>query len=129
MGEKVDTIYAEDGKRYKISKLEIIDIYNAIKNEKTRANYMANYGEEQVMRFVNMLSQEERLFADLLMEDINSLYPETNKVYVETYGMDLKKVENYWPATSDHISETDLLGDFTDSKKRHLSIKSVQKEE
>lgn len=112
LGEKVDTIYAEDGKRYKISKLEIIDIYNAIKNEKTRANYMANYGEEQVMRFVNMLSQEERLFADLLMEDINSLYPETNKVYVETYGMDLKKVENYWPATSDHISETDLLGDF-----------------
>ena len=112
LGEKVDTIYAEDGKRYKISKLEIIDIYNAIKNEKTRANYMANYGEEQVMRFVNMLSQEERLFANLLMEDINSLYPETNKVYVETYGMDLKKVENYWPATSDHISETDLLGDF-----------------
>lgn len=112
LGEVVDIIYAKDKKRYKISKLEIIDIYNAIKNEKTRENYLAAYGEEQVMRFVNMLTKQERLFADLLMEDINSLYPETNKIYIEAYGMDLKKVENYWPATSDHISETDLLGDF-----------------
>ena len=112
LGEKVDTIYAQDGKRYKISKLEIIDMYNAIKNDKTRENYLAAYGEEQVMRFVNTLNTQERLFADLLMEDINSLYPETNKIYVETYGMDLKKVENYWPATSDRVSETDLLGDF-----------------
>lgn len=112
LGEVVDTIYAQDGKRYKISKLEIIDMYNAIKNEKTRENYLFAYGEEQVMRFVNMLTKQERLFADLLMEDINSLYPETNKIYVETYGMDLKKVENYWPASSDHIQQTDLLGDF-----------------
>ena len=112
LGEKVDTIYAQDGKRYKISKLEIIDMYNAIKNDKTRENYLAAYGEEQVMRFVNTLTTQERLFADLLMEDINSLYPETNKIYVETYGMDLKKVENYWPASSDNIKETDLLGDF-----------------
>lgn len=112
LGEVVDTIYAQDGKRYKISKLEIIDMYNAIKNEKTRENYLFAYGEEQVMLFVNMLTKQERLFADLLMEDINSLYPETNKIYVETYGMDLKKVENYWPASSDHIQQTDLLGDF-----------------
>lgn len=112
LGEVVDIIYAKDKKRYKISKLEIIDMYNAIKNEKTRENYLAAYGEEQVMRFVNMLTKQERLFADLLMEDINSLYPETNKIYIEAYGMDLKKVENYWPASSDHIKETDLLGDF-----------------
>lgn len=112
MGEVIDTIYAENGNRYDLTKLDIVDIYNAIKNEKTRENYLFAYGEEQVMRFVNMLTKQERLFADLLMEDINSLYPETNKVYVETYGMDLKKVENYWPATSDRIKETDLLGDF-----------------
>lgn len=112
LGEVVDTIYAQDGKRYKISKLEIIDMYNAIKNEKTRENYLAAYGEEQVMRVLNLLNQQERFFADAMMEDINSLYPETNKVYVETYGMDLKKVENYWPASSDHIQQTDLLGDF-----------------
>lgn len=112
MGEVVDTIYAENGNRYDLTKLDIVDIYNAIKNEKTRANYLAAYGEEQVMRVLNLLNQQERFFADAMMEDINSLYPETNKVYVETYGMDLKKVENYWPATSDRIKETDLLGDF-----------------
>lgn len=112
MGEVIDTIYAENGNRYDLTKLDIVDIYNAIKNEKTRANYLAAYGEEQVMRVLNLLNQQERFFADAMMEDINSLYPETNKVYVETYGMDLKKVENYWPATSDRIKETDLLGDF-----------------
>lgn len=112
MGEVIDTIYAENGNRYDLTKLDIVDIYNAIKNEKTRANYLATYGEEQVMRVLNLLNQQERFFADAMMEDINSLYPETNKVYVETYGMDLKKVENYWPATSDRIKETDLLGDF-----------------
>lgn len=112
MGEVIDTIYAENGNRYDLTKLDIVDIYNAIKNEKTRANYLSAYGEEQVMRVLNLLNQQERFFADAMMEDINSLYPETNKVYVETYGMDLKKVENYWPATSDRIKETDLLGDF-----------------
>lgn len=112
MGEVIDTIYAENGNRYDLTKLDIVDIYNAIKNEKTRANYLAAYGEEQVMRVLNLLNQQERFFADAMMEDINSLYPETNKVYVETYGMDLKKVENYWPASSDHIQQTDLLGDF-----------------
>lgn len=112
MGEVIDTIYAENGNRYDLTKLDIVDIYNAIKNEKTRANYLAAYGEEQVMRVLNLLNQQERFFADAMMEDINSLYPETNKVYVETYGMDLKKVENYWPASSDRIQQTDLLGDF-----------------
>lgn len=112
MREVIDTIYAENGNRYDLTKLDIVDIYNAIKNEKTRANYLAAYGEEQVMRVLNLLNQQERFFADAMMEDINSLYPETNKVYVETYGMDLKKVENYWPASSDHIQQTDLLGDF-----------------
>lgn len=112
MGEVIDTIYAENGNRYDLTKLDIVDIYNAIKNEKTRANYLAAYGEEQVTRVLNLLNQQERFFADAMMEDINSLYPETNKVYVETYGMDLKKVENYWPATSDRIKKTDLLGDF-----------------
>lgn len=112
MGEVVDTIYAENGNKYDVTKLDIVDIYNAIKNEKTRQNYLTAYGEEQVMRVVNMLNQQERLFADIMMDDINSLYPETNKIYIEAYGMDLKKVENYWPATSEHIKETDLLGDF-----------------
>lgn len=112
MGEVVDTIYAENGNKYDVTKLDIVDIYNAIKNEKTRQNYLISYGEEQVMRVVNMLNQQERLFADVLMEDINSLYPETNKIYIEAYGMDLRKVDNYWPSTPDKIKETDLLGDF-----------------
>lgn len=114
MGQKLGQLYTIDGtnKRYDITKFEIMDMYNAVKNEKTRNNYNRVYGEEQVLRFINMLSSEERTFADMLMDDVNTLYPETNAVYVRTYGMDLKKVENYWPATSENVKETDLLAGY-----------------
>lgn len=114
MGTVTDKLYNVDGiKVEEISKMKIIDIYNAVKNEKTRQDYYDNYGEAQVDRLLTQLNDKDRKFADLMMEDINRLFPEVNRTYISIYGIDLPKVDNYWPATSEHKSDTDLLGDYS----------------
>jgi len=124
MGQIIDNITDTEGRVRELSKLHILDIYNAMKNEKTRGNYIRSYGEEQLARVLRYLTPQDLMLADMLMEDVNTLYPETNKVYIENYGMDLKKVDNYWPATSEHQKETDLLGDVFSQQ----TIPSFQKE-
>ena len=98
--------------RYDVSILDIIDIYNAIKNEKTRQDYEEAYGADQINRLISLLSPEDRAFGDMLMEDVNSRFPELNEVYIRTYGMDLKKVENYWMGSAEHIEPVDIFNDF-----------------
>lgn len=113
MGKTIGHLYNVDGiKAEEISVMKLVDIYNAMKNEKTRQDYIDNYGEEQLERLLSYLTPQDIAFADLMMEDINSLFPEVNKTYIKIYGMDLLKVENYWPATSEHTTETSLLGDY-----------------
>jgi hypothetical protein len=84
------------------SRMGIIDIYNAIKNDKTRSDYYNSYGQENVTELVNLLTDSEMAFADMLMEKAQELRDEINKRHIELTGLDLKMVENYWPATSKH---------------------------
>lgn len=113
MGEIVGKLYNNDGVKVEnISKIKILDMYNAVKNAKTRHDYDEAYGIGQVDYYVSLLSDADKRFADALMEDVNALYPETNKTYISVYGIDLPKVENYWPATSEHTSDTALLDDY-----------------
>ena len=113
MGKTIGHLYNVDGiKAEEISVMKLIDIYNAMRNEKTRQDYINNYGEEQLDRLLSNLTPQDIAFADLMMDDINSLFPEVNKTYIKIYGMDLLKVENYWPATSEHTTETSMLGDY-----------------
>ena len=124
MAQIIDNITDTEGRVRELSKLHLLDIYNAIKNKKTKDNYIRSFGEEQLARVLRYLTPQDMMIADILMEDVNLLYPETNKVYIENYGMDLKKVENYWPATSEHQKETDLMGDSYSQQ----TIPSFQKE-
>lgn len=98
--------------KYDVSVLDIIDIYNAIKNKKTREDYEKAYGADQINRLISLLSPEDRAFGDMLMEDVNSRFSELNKVYVRIYGMDLKKVENYWMGSAEHVEPVDIFNDF-----------------
>lgn len=111
-GQEVAVLYGKDGKKYDLSVLDIIDIYNAIKNKKTRQDYEEAYGAEQINRLISLLSPEDRAFGDMLMEDVNSRFSELNKVYVRIYGMDLKKVENYWMGSAEHVEPVDIFNDF-----------------
>ncbi len=99
--------------RYDLSLLDIMDIYNAVKNKKSREDYYRVYGQAQVNKTLELLLPEDRAFADMLMEDVNSYFDEINKIYIKTYGIDLPKVENYWMSTASHLENQDMFGTVT----------------
>ena len=107
-----------------LSRMEIMDIYNAIKNDKVREDYFEAYGQRQVEYLVGMLTEEEKAFADWMMVKAQSYYDKYNEVYIQLYGIDLKKAENYWPATSEHYDPIQIEGDY----KNQSSVPSALKE-
>ena len=84
-----------------ISKLEIIDIYNSIKNEKKAADYYTSYSKGQVLSLINNLTAEDVEFADYLQDTVQEYRKILNQRNIEITGRDLGTVENYWPATSE----------------------------
>lgn len=118
------TIYDEEGVAVEINRFHLMDIYNALKNDKTRQDYEKSYGAEMINNLVLLLTPQERAYADFLMQEVNQYYGMMNKVYIQMYATDLPKVENYWPATSEHKDQIDILGDFS----AQSSIPSALKE-
>lgn len=84
-----------------LSKLELIDIYNSIKNVKKREDYFEAFGEAQVQTLMANLTTQDKLFGDALQVAVQGYRGILNKRNIETTGRDLGFVENYWPATSE----------------------------
>jgi len=95
-----DPRYEEEYITREFSRMGIIDIYNAIKNEKTKNDYYRVYGENAVNELLAELTEKEMAWADMLMEKAQESYEEVNQVHIKQTGVDLRQVENYWPATS-----------------------------
>lgn len=110
--QKMQLVDEKDGLTHEVDRFQIMDIYNAVKNEKTKSDYYRSFGEEQVNALLSTLSVKERLFADYLMDEVNKYYDAMNKVYIQLYDIDLPKVPNYWPATSEHKEAIDIQGDY-----------------
>ncbi len=91
----------KDGLTTKLSKLELIDIYNSLKNDKKRTDYYEAYGQEQVDTLMGSLTSKDTLFGDALQENVQGYREILNARSIETTGRDLGFVENYWPATSE----------------------------
>ena len=109
VSEDLDTPLSKQGITVELSKIEIMDIYNAIKNNKTRDDYYYWYGKKQIDNLISLLSQKERIFADMMMQSVNDRYDSVNKVFIDTYYTDLPRVDNYWMATSEHKEENDIM--------------------
>ncbi|GBR72782.1 putative phage protein p10 [Candidatus Termititenax aidoneus] len=87
----------------KLSKMHLMDMYNACKNEDTRLDYNKAYGPDMVSALLANLSEKEKAVADYLMEYIDEkLKPIEMKQNLKQYGLPLALRENYWPATSEH---------------------------
>lgn len=97
---------------HELSVLDLIDIYNSMKNIKTSDDYAKAYGIEQINALLANLTEQDKAFADMLMEDVNSRYKAINKVYINLYGMDLKRVDNYWMSSTEHSTPIDVLNDM-----------------
>ena len=55
-----------------------------------------------------------------MMDDVQD-YERLNKIHIELYNKDLPKVDNYWPATSEHESELDVFATYTNLSSSDIS--------
>ena len=104
-----------------LNKFDLMSIYNAIKNDKTRAQYFNAFGSEQIFELLTNLTDAEKLHADTYMEDIKPYQDIYNQHSINTRGIDNGVVENYWPGASE--SEKDILDDYRNQSESPTAIK------
>lgn len=103
-----------------ISTMEKIDIYNAIQNERVRQNYFDHYGEEKIKNLVDTLTDKQKEIANIMIENVQD-YDKLNSISIEFYQKDLRKVGNYWPATSEHKTDIDLFNTYSGGSSNNVS--------
>ncbi len=94
-------IVDSEGLRTEINKLDLLDIYNSIKNDLVRDRYYNAFGEEQITELLSNLTPAEEGIADYMQEVVQGYREVLNQRSIEITGRDLGEVLNYWPATSE----------------------------
>ena len=91
-----------DGVNHDINKLELIDIYNSVKNDVVKERYYWAYSKAQVDSALSNLTDSEKMLGDMLMTEVQNYREILNKRNIEITGRDMGTVENYWPGTTEH---------------------------
>ncbi len=99
------TLIDRDGLQTEVSKLELMDIHNSIKNELIRERYYNGFGEEQIKLALQNLTPAEMRAADFLMESLKEYESVLNERAIEITGRDNGRVKNYWPSTAEFIGD------------------------
>jgi len=102
MGKMDYKLTDREGITIELTKLELIDIYNSLKNALTKERYYNAFGEQQVNYLMGELTPQDIEFADYLQEVVKDYREILNQRNIEITGRDLGFVENYWPATSEY---------------------------
>jgi len=102
MSEHKFDLTDHEGLDHVVTRMQIMDIYNAIKNKNIKKRYYDTFGEVQINGLLWNLNEQDRQVADLLQEAVQSYRGILNDRNIEITGQDLGFVENYWPATSEH---------------------------
>ena len=84
------------------------------------------YGEKELERLFNHLSDEDKQFAFLLMQTCDDMYDDVNEVMIRSQGLSMEKNENYFPSVvrrrGDSIDNVSLvncrIGQPSATKKR-----------
>ena len=94
-----------------LSRAEIITLYAWSMNEELEQRLFTQYGLHQVQHmFEQVLSEEDKQFAWLLIDTCEAMYEDNNEVFIRTMGLSLPKVENYFPSKTVRVgSEIDML--------------------
>lgn len=128
-----------DGDYDKLSIMDIADIYIGMKDPNTRANYYAAYekfddtmptdrgqlratietmSDEQLREhmltnnlgtLLSYLSEQDMRFADMVQEEVGSMWKLENEIFVKLYGIDLPQNRNYFPRTSKNAQDYDVM--------------------
>lgn len=94
-----------------LSRAEIITLYAWSLNEELEQRLFTQYGINQVRHMFNeVLSDEDKQLAWLLIDTCEKMYDENNEVFIRTMGLSLPKVQNYFPSKTVRVgSEIDML--------------------
>ena len=102
MAKKEFTLTDIEGLEIKISKMDLIDIYNSVKNDLIKERYYNTFGKDQVKSLLTNLSPKEMELADSMQELVQGYREVLNQRTIEITGRDMGTVENYWPSSSEH---------------------------
>ena len=114
---KETTFNKETGKyvetQRKLSKSQIMTIFTWSLNEELEQRLYTQFGLEQISDMFSRLSDEDMQLCFALIDCCDSMYEDTNEVFIRTLGISLPKVENYFPSKTERVgSDLDLFHDF-----------------
>ena len=94
-----------------LSRAEIITLYAWSMNEELEGRITTQFGVYQTQyMFDEILSDEDKQFAWLLIDTCEAMYDDNNEVFIRTMGLSLPKVQNYFPSKTVRVgSEIDML--------------------
>ena len=95
-----------------LNKMQMLQAWIFSHNEVMNKRLINQFGENELERMFNYLTNEDERLGILMMNMCSEFYPEVNKVFIAKYGLDLPKVQSYFPSTPRHESEVDFLTDF-----------------
>ena len=98
-------ILKKDGIPRKLNTFELMDIYNALKNDDIAQDYFDTYGQENILNLMDKLTPEQMEMADLMAEIVRGYEQVLSEYSIKKFGLPLAKRANYWPATSEHMPD------------------------
>lgn len=115
----------------KLNKMHYILAYIWNKNKVLSARLENMFGKEQLEDMLSSLTIQDEKLGDYMVNMTTSYYHQVNKIYIEKFGIDLPRVNAYFPSKVeiDKISEFDLLNDFTSQSLGRSFIKQRTKAE
>jgi len=111
-----------DGLKIEVSKMEILDIYNSIKNDLIKERYYNAFGKDQIDIMISNLTANEMRLADMMQRSVKSYKDVLNDRNIEITGRDMGVIENYWPSSSESTP------DFYDDIKMQSETPSAMKQ-
>lgn len=119
---------AGKGDPIELSKLDLMDIYNATKEERIAEDYYMTYGDlilaadgsrdtnaqmasgkATIDDLIAKLSDADKSFADALQDEVGKYYDKINPIHIQLYNRDLPRVDNYWPSTAERVKDIDPM--------------------
>ena len=101
----------------KLSKLEMMDIYNAIKDPVIKEDYNRVYDLDQVRNILTNLSDADKLFSNQMMDVLKNYYEDVNDVFIELFNRDMPRNPNYWTSSGENQSIEDVFQTFISESK------------
>lgn len=114
--QKVFSINSPEGfarSSIEISKSQMITMFTWSLNDKLEQRLFNQFGIEQIRdMFEDKLSDEDKELAWALIDTCEGMRDDINEVFINTTGLSLPKVENYFPSKAERVqSDLDLYHD------------------